>query len=53
MSLFSTLPIKKTNKISSFSLISVISLYFWNPSGRGVALLCELTVYYLKILKYK
>ena len=51
MSLFSTLPIKKKKKNPPFPCISVISLYYWNPIGRGVELLCELTVHYF-ILKF-
>ena len=57
MSLFSTLPIQKKKKILLFFAYLLFLSYFWNPIGRGVALLCELTVHYFffffLILKYK
>ena len=46
MSLFSTLPIQKKKKILLFFAYLLFLSYFWNPIGRGVALLCELTVHY-------
>ena len=53
MSLFSTLPIQKKKKILLFFAYLLFLSYFWNPIGRGVALLCELTVHYFFFFNFK